>query len=436
MKEIGRFTLPLLVFLLAGCSDATTAPDLELTPFFAKEGKPGKPGGGGGGEDPSDPLVFVSIETSYHPLAGAFTCAIEDADGDGVGPAYCWGYNGTYALGLGGKKKGSKSEPSEPVGGGSLLFSDVQLGQLFACGIEDADGDGKGPLYCWGWNDGGALADGTTDTRSDPAPVASDLEFFALDLGTFGGCALAGDPGDVGDMYCWGKWGGGGGYNPSVPTLVGGGLQFTSVATDYSTICGVDANKDAWCWGDNDYGQVGNGSVTEEDVWEPQPVAGGHKFSALALIHPITCGLTDAGDPYGAGEVLCWGGRDEYGEMMWQSLVPEMMDPGAGAGDQPFADLVPGFCVTGASGQAYCWGENGFGQVGDGSVGPNSWWSWVDEPTAVASPETFLHMGEKHAHSCGIATDGLAYCWGANDSGELGDGTTHDSAVPVKVKGQ
>lgn len=114
---------------------------------------------------------MTSIETSFHPLAGAFTCAIEDADGDGVGPAYCWGYNGSLSLWLGGKKRGSKSEPSDPVGGGSLLFSHVQLGQLFARGIEeDGDGDGEGPLYCWGQNDHGELADGT---HGDPVRPGS-----------------------------------------------------------------------------------------------------------------------------------------------------------------------------------------------------------------------------------------------------------------------
>ncbi len=168
------------------------------------------------------------------------------------------------------------------------------------------------------------------------------------------------------------------------------------------------------------------------------PVSGGHKFQALAVGGNITCGLTGAADPtHQAGEVLCWGTRwVPGGEVVWQSLVPELKDPGAGAGDQPFTDLVPGFCVTGASGQVYCWGENGFGQVGDGSVGPDPWWSWVDHPTAVASPGTFLQMGEKNVHTRGIATDGFAYCWGANASGELGNGTTQDSAVPVKVSGQ
>jgi hypothetical protein len=430
MRQLASVITPVLLLFLSGCGDLATGPDPDLAPSFAKGGKPGKPGNGGG-EDPSGSLVFASIGTSYLTPAGAFTCAIEDADGDGVGPAYCWGYNGTYALGLGGKKKGGKTEPSAPVGGGSILFSDVQLGQGFACGIEDANRDGKGPLYCWGRNDRGELADGTTDTRSDPAPVASDQEFFAVDLGTFGGCALAGNPGSAGDLYCWGSWFGERGTNAPVPTPVATNLQFTSITTNFSTVCGIDAFGDAWCWGYNQEGQVGNGTVTERE-WNPQPVSGGHKFRALAVGGNITCGLTGAGDPSGAGDLLCWGTRWEpYGDVVWESLVPELKHKGDGA-DDPFVDLGTGFCATGASGQVYCWGENGYGQVGDGSGGPG----WVDRPTAVASPGTFLQMGDKHGHSCGIGADGFAYCWGANGSGELGNGTTQLSAVPVKVAGQ
>lgn len=432
MRRLGLVITPVLLLFLSGCGDQTMGPDPDVTPSFGKPDKPGKPGGGGG-EDPPASLVFTSIETSFHPLAGAFTCAIEDGDGDGVGPAYCWGYNGSYSLGLGGKKRGSKSEPSDPVDGGNLLFSDVQLGQLFACGIEDPDGDGKGPLYCWGQNDHGELADSTTDTRSDPAQVASDLEFFSLDLGTFGGCALAGNPGSAGDLYCWGSWFGEGGTSAPVPTRVADNLQFTSISTNFSTVCGIDADGDAWCWGYNGEGQVGNGTMTEME-WEPQEVSGGHKFRALAVGGNITCGLTGVGDASGEGNLLCWGSRWEPGgEIVWESPVPELMEKGDGAGD-PFVDLVPGFCATGASGQVYCWGENGFGQVGDGSYGPYG--SWVDQPTAVASPGAFLSMGEKNGHTCGIGTDGFAYCWGANGTGELGNGTTQPSPVPVKVAGQ
>jgi alpha-tubulin suppressor-like RCC1 family protein len=157
--------------------------------------------------------------------------------------------------------------------------------------------------------------------------------------------------------------------------------------------------------------------------WEPQLVSGGHTFQALALTYPKTCGLTED------GEILCWGGEAEI-------LEPAPIDPGEGAGDMPFTALVPGFCALGTSGQAYCWGSNGHGQVGDGTSSGSEYAPEIEMPMAVASPGLFSRLGEKNFHTCGIATDGFAYCWGANDSGELGNGTTQDSAVPVKVSGQ
>ena len=60
----------------------------------------------------------------------------------------------------------------------------------------------------------------------------------------------------------------------------------------------------------------------------------------------------------------------------------------------------------------------------------------VEVPTAVSSPGFFSRIGEKNFHTCGIAADGFAYCWGSNGSGELGDGTLRDSSTPVRVAGQ
>jgi hypothetical protein len=433
MRRIACFTLPLLLFFFIGCADQATAPELDLTASFAKpSGKPDgeKPGGG----DPPGPLKFISIETSNWVLAGAFTCAIEDADQDGVGPAYCWGYNGTYSLGLGGKKRGGTTEPTKPVGGEDFLFSDVQLGQLFACGIKAENSDGTGPIYCWGQNDHGELGDGTTTSRSVPTQVALNKDFFALDLGTFGGCALAGAAGGLGDMYCWGV----GGFNPSEPTPVENAPKFRDLATSYATTCGIDSEDAAWCWGANYTGAVGNGETSDTPVDHPVRVVGGHTFQALAMIYDLTCGLTagsgvDAdGNAYSPGELLCWG--QAWGTTEWQSLTPKRIDPGAATGD-PLTALVPGFCALGSLGKAYCWGPNTFGAVGDGTAS-GTWDFGVDAPTAVSSPGIFQMMGGKDKHTCGIATDGFAYCWGANESGELGDGTTHDSPLPVKVARQ
>ena len=418
MRRIVSIPILPLLLLFTGCADQATAPEIEIEPAaaFKKPPKPPPP--------PDDALVFISIETSVHPLAGAFTCAVEDADGNGVGPVYCWGVNDHVSLGLGGRKSRPKTEPTSPVAGGDLLFSEVHLGNQFACAIEDPDADGSGPVYCWGWNEYGQLGAEVTGDQSSPVPIESDEEFFALDVGTMGACALAGDGSGSGPMYCWPDPAGGG----SVPARVASGLVFQSLATDASTTCGIEAGGAAWCWGNNDYGQIGDGTEGDYSL-TPRMVSGGHSFQALAINYPISCGLTVG------GEVLCWGGRSLYGEMIWQSLVPEFIDPGAGASDRPFTELSPGFCVIGDSGQAYCWGNNRFGQIGDGTAS-GSPLEWVETPTRVGFPGQFSQISDKKFHTCGIGADGFAYCWGANDTGELGNGTKTDSPFPVLVSKQ
>ncbi|UCC26315.1 MAG: hypothetical protein JSU98_04270 [Gemmatimonadales bacterium] len=415
MRRFALLTLPALLLLFSGCEDQ---PDpLEPTPVTAagKGDKPGKPGGGGG--DPSDPpatLRFTSIETSMHPLAGAFTCAVDDPTGVGHGPVYCWGVNSHYSLGLGGKKKGGELEPTRPVelNGEALHFSEVHLGNQFACAIEDRDGNGRGPIYCWGWNDYDQLGADIPGDQSSPTPIDSEVdEFFALDLGYMEACALAYVGGEVGPMYCWG-----GPRGTAVPTEVAGDLNFQAVTASWGTICGIDTYGQAWCW------ELGA---------DPVAVDPSITFTQLAVDGPVHCGLDTS------GTILCWGERELNGEIVWSAASPTALALGDGpaAGETHFTSVTPGFCATGASGQAYCWGGNFFGQVGDGSVAASGL-EWVEMPSAVGTPGLFSSISEKHDHTCGIAADGFAYCWGANGSGQLGDGTKVASPWPVRVAGQ
>jgi len=79
------------------------------------------------------------------------------------------------------------------------------------------------------------------------------------------------------------------------------------------------------------------------------------------------------------------------------------------------------------AGAAYCWGDNDNGQLGDGTTTPRA------GPVAVLGGLTFVAVGAGDAHTCGITTAGAAYCWGFNGNGQLGDGTTTDQLSPVRV---
>jgi alpha-tubulin suppressor-like RCC1 family protein len=76
----------------------------------------------------------------------------------------------------------------------------------------------------------------------------------------------------------------------------------------------------------------------------------------------------------------------------------------------------------------YCWGNNQYGQLGDGSTTPST------TPREVLAGYSMVEVSAGLGHTCGISADGSAYCWGRNDSGQLGDGSFSDSVVPVQVR--
>jgi len=157
------------------------------------------------------------------------------------------------------------------------------------------------------------------------------------------------------------------------PVAVQGGLSFATVSAVIDHTCGVTTAGAAYCWGWNQYGQLGDGTTTDRAA--PVAVQGGLSFATVSAGDFHTCGLT-------------------------------------------------------AAGVAYCWGGNDYGQLGDGTTTKKA------TPVAVQGGLTFKALNAGGWHTCGITTDGVVYCWGANSSGTLGDGTTTNRNVPVKVLGQ
>ena len=86
-------------------------------------------------------------------------------------------------------------------------------------------------------------------------------------------------------------------------------------------------------------------------------------------------------------------------------------------------------CGVTTSGSAYCWGLNNSGQLGNGSSDVSA----HTVPEAVSGNLNFSSMSAGGRHTCGITTNGAAYCWGQNQDGQLGDGLLTDSHVPVRV---
>jgi len=260
---------------------------------------------------------------------------------------------------------------------------------------------------------------------STPTPVPGGHTFAAISTGVgFLACGLA----SGGGVFCWGnnEYGqlGDGTTTPSgSPIAVSGGSNLVTVTEGEYHACGLTSSGQAYCWGNGTNGQLGQGANTDSRT--PVPVAGGHSFNTIGAGSGFTCGLTSAGAAY------CWGnsffGQLGYGDTLTTGNTPQPVSTGVS-----FRWLTVGYqhaCGLTSAGVAYCWGRNDSGQLG----APPSRSSSV--PLLVSTPLRFTSLSAGNQHTCGLTSGGGAYCWGGNTYGALGSGTTTDSYTPVLVSG-
>ena len=185
--------------------------------------------------------------------------------------------------------------------------------------------------------------------------------------------------------------------------------------------CSLTVTGDAYCWGFNDFGQLGDGSTNGSLT--PVLVSGGIRFSSISTRGGHTCGVTPVGDAY------CWG--ENFRGQLGDGTTINRLTPVLVSGGLSFASVSTAFsgtCGVTTVGDAYCWGENFSGQLGDGTTINRL------SPVPVAGGLTFASLSTE-SHTCGVTTAGDTYCWGDNRGGMLGDGTTTDRLTPVRVAG-
>ena len=191
-------------------------------------------------------------------------------------------------------------------------------------------------------------------------------------------------------------------------------LAFRQVSAGDAHTCGVTTDDRAYCWGINDFGQLGDGTTTER--LRPVPVADGHRFRQVMAAVLSTCGVTTTNRLY------CWG--DLAGR------TPVLRFPGLRFRHVSVNRYQGGnHCGVTTEDRAYCWGSNFYGQLGDGTTTSR------ETPVPVAGTLLFREVNVGYFSACGVTTTDVAYCWGLNTDGQLGDGTTTNRKTPRRVAG-
>jgi alpha-tubulin suppressor-like RCC1 family protein len=283
----------------------------------------------------------------------------------------------------------------------------------------------QGRAYCWGFNGFGELGDGTISTRDVPTRVKGNLIFSQIVAAGFHTCGITPD----GVAYCWGDNQSGelgdGTKNPRLePTAVIGGRQFLSIVTGDRHTCGL-VGINPFCWGSDLNDQGANDG--RADNTQPTQVKRNMTFEFVQ----VATGWQHSCGRQADGTVRCWG-WNHYGQRGVGSLQQDDgAYPTAGNG-MVFASVHAGdrfTCARTAAGVAWCWGYNVSGQLGDGTTAQRV------SPVAVSGNIGFTQLAAGMAHACGISQSGPAFCWGSNELGQLGDGTSTDRLTPALVGG-
>jgi len=332
------------------------------------------------------------------------------------GAAFCWG---NYSRGSLGNGTTSTYYAPTPVSGGQQWRS-IRVGHEVTCGITTSQA-----LLCWGRNDYGQVGDGTRTDRTVPTPVMTGVS--AVAVGWEGSaCALA----TGGAAHCWGldyDGAAGRGFQRILtPTAVSGAPALVALTSNFNaqSMCGLSSTGAVTCWGRNGWDAFG---TTAAPPINDAPIAGVNlSLRSIAGGGYHTCGVTAANVGY------CWGanwyGTHGSGNTNWTGNTPVAV-----TGGLAFSKIESGndqSCGLTTAGQVYCWGLATNGRLGEGSTSGN-----VLTPTLVSGSLTFTDIATGSSFSCGVATGGAAYCWGANWSGQLGDGTTTSRSTPVPVSG-
>ena len=403
------------------------------------------------------PRVFLSGSVSGH---GSLDAGDDDVCGIiSTGQLFCWGLNLRGQLGsaadstcfpgveLNEAVDDTVAVTNKPCSlvplrvARNLAFSTVSAGDTTSCGLTTA-----GAAWCWGRGEHGEIGNGNVSDQATPVRVGGAHVFASISVGGSHTCALETN----GTAWCWGndldgQLGDDRLVHSTTPIPVSGGsvpAVFASISAGFRHTCALNSVGAAFCWGNNEYGQLGIGVVGGPGDFRDTPVAvqTALRFQSISAGGDHTCGVTTS------GAAVCWG-SNAAGQLGLGTVGgPPSGAPGAAVGGLTFsrisassgsstinpesAQFLPYKVAAGhtcgltTAGPIYCWGDNDDLQLGRGPTSGFGVTSGVPvQVTGGALPAgvTFTSVTTGVRQGCGVGSDGAAYCWGANIYGALGN---------------
>jgi len=353
------------------------------------------------------PLPIISAGQFFHSL-----------ELDKYGQVWGWGYNGTGQLG-----DNTATQRLTPVSilGDKKTFCKIAVGQQYSLGI-----DNNGQVWGWGANFSGQLGDNSFINRYTPVSILGDKKTF---------CKISGGQNysigfdKYGQVWGWGynSYGQLGDNTTSVRltpvSILGDKKTFCNIANSYFSTIGLDKNGQVWGWGYNYYGQLGNNSYARQLT--PVSILGNEKtFCNISAGQRHTMGI----DKYGQ----VWGWGYNFTGALGDNTNMNQSTPISILGNKKtFCKISAGYANTfgiDKYGQVWGWGYNYYGQLGDNTT--------INQSTPVSifgNKKTFCNISAGYSFTMLIDKNGQAWGWGRNGYGNLGDNTTTNQNTPVRV---
>jgi alpha-tubulin suppressor-like RCC1 family protein len=374
-------------------------------------------------------LSLPALQTPTAPIVPCSAPSNGNGNGNNGSPTPSNGNNGGGPGGGGGGGWG---------GNGTATIRAMAVGGFHACAALST-----GNAKCWGYDAYGELGDGSTtnppagspnpaDGRWTPVPVVGVTSATAITAGERHTCALLAD----GTIECWGLNQNGQLGNgdlavthctaipcTATPVRVTGISNAIQIAAGTSHTCALIAGGTVECWGANWAGQLGDGTTTESSI--PVPVVGISDAIAIAAGYGHTCALL------AGGTIECWG-LNQTGELGTGSAAGPEECPPSGDVEYPCSTVpVAVGAITNASaiaagrqdtcalvgGAVDCWGFNWAGQLGNGTTTDSA------TPVPVNGIASATAISAADSHVCALLAAGGVDCWGSNMTGQLGNGT-------------